>query len=90
MKITTKFSFNPREEHLETQSTTLGGLLDELSHKYSVKEVEFFDNDRGEICFDCDVILNGQSFQILPDGLDTKLRDSDRVEIIKLSILQGG
>ena len=90
MKISVKFSFNPNETQLETQSTTLAALLDELSNKFNVKEVEFFDSDRREVCFDCDVLLNGQSYQVLTDGLDTKLRGGGRVEIIKLVVLQGG
>jgi len=90
VKIIVKFSFNPKEIELETQSTTLGALLDELSNNYKVKEVEFFDSDRREVCFDCDMLLNGHSYQVLIDGLDTKLRDGDRVEIIKLVVLQGG
>ena len=90
MKITVKFSFNLNQTQLETQSTTLGALLDELSNNYKVKEVEFFDSDRKEVCFDSDVLLNGQSYQVLSDGVDTKLRDGDKVEIIKLVVLQGG
>ena len=90
MRVTVKFSFNPNETYLETRSTTLGALLDELSNSYKVKEVEFFDRDRREVHFDCDVLVNGQSYQVLGDGLDTKLREGDRVEIIKLVVLQGG
>jgi len=90
VKITVKFSFNLNQTQLETQSTTLGALLDELSNNYKVKEVEFFDSDRKEVCFDSDVLLNGQSYQVLADGLDTKLRDGNKLEIIKLVVLQGG
>jgi len=90
VKISVKFSFNPKEIELETQSITVGALLDELSNSYKVKEVEFFDRDRREVHFDCDVLVNGQSYQVLGDGLDTKLREGDRVEIIKLVVLQGG
>ena len=90
MKITVKFSFNPNETRLETKSPTLGALLDELSNSYNVKEVEFYDSDRREVCFDCDVLLNKQSYQVLTEGLDTKLKDGDKVEIMKLVVLQGG
>ncbi len=90
MKISVKFSFNPRNIELDTQSPTLGTLLGELSNNYSVREFEFFDNDREEVCFDCEVLLNGQSYQVLTNGLDTELSDGDRVEIIKFIILQGG
>jgi len=90
LKISVKFSFNLHKVELETQSTTLGSLLDELSKSYNVKEVEFFDSDRREVHFDCDVLLNGQSYQVLPEGLDTRLGDGDEVEIIKLIVLQGG
>ena len=90
MKISVKFSFNPRNIELDTQSPALGTLLGELSNNYSVRELEFFDNDRKEVCFDCEVLLNGQSYQVLTNGLDTELSDGDRVEIIKFIILQGG
>ena len=90
MKISVKFSFNPRETELETQSVTLGALLGELSNNYNVREVEFFNSDRREVHFNCDVLLNGQSYQVLTDGLDTKLREGDKVEIVKLVVLQGG
>ena len=89
MKITVKSSFNLNEIDLETQSTTLGALLDELSNNYKLAKAEFFDSERREVYPDCEVLVNGQSFQVLTDGLDTKLKDGDKVEIY-LIMLPGG
>ncbi len=89
MKITVKSSFNLNETDLETQSTTLGALLDELSNNYKLTKAEFFDSESGELYPDYEVLVNGQSFQVLTDGLDTKLKDGDKVEIY-LIMLPGG
>ncbi len=89
MKITVKSSFNLSETDLETQSTTLGALLDELSNNYKLMKVEFFDSERREVYPDYEVLVNERLYQVLPDGLDTKLRDGDKVEII-MFILAGG
>lgn len=90
MKVSVKFSFKPKEMNLETQNATLGALLAELSNNYKLREVEFYDSDRKEVCFDCDVLLNGQSYQVLSSGLDTRLKNGDKVEILKFVVLQGG
>jgi len=87
VKISVKFSFNPNETQLETQSTTLGTLLDELQGN---KRFEVFDTKRKEVYPDCDVLVNGQSYQVLPDGLDTNLRGGDKVEIIMCMFMLGG
>ena len=87
MKITIKSNFNQNETHLETQSTTLGALLDELRNniKFNV-----FDSEHREVYPDCDVFLNGQPYQALADGLDTKLKDGDKIEISMLMFMLGG
>jgi len=78
VKITVKSIFDPNETELDTQSTTLGALLDELSNNQKVATVQFFDRERREIYSHCEVVVNGR---ILTDGLDTKLKEGDRVEI---------
>ena len=87
MKITLKSSFNLNETELETQSTTLGALLDELQNN---KEFEIFDSERKEVYPDCDVLVNGESYQVLADSLDTKLKDGDKVEIVMFMFMLGG
>ncbi len=82
MKIVLKSSFNLNETEFETQSTTLGALLDELQSSNTLMNVEFFDSSLKELYPDCDVLVNGQSYQVLSDGLNTRLNDCDRVEII--------
>jgi len=87
VKISLKSNLNLDEVDLETQSTTLGALLDELE---TSKKFAVFDSQRKEISSDCDVLLNGKSFQVLPDGLDTELRDGDKVEITMFMFMLGG
>ncbi len=84
MKITLKSSFNLNETDWETQRATLGTLLDELSNITKLTKIEFFDSESGEVYPDCEVLVNGQSYQLLADGLDTKLKDGDKIEIIIL------
>jgi molybdopterin converting factor small subunit len=85
MKITVKSIFEPNETELDTQSTTLGAMLDELSHNQRMMTEQFFDSELKELYSDCEVMVNGQA---LTDGLDTKLKDGDRVEIYL--IMRGG
>ena len=87
MKITLKSSFNLNETELETQSTNLGALLDELQNN---KKLEIFDSERKEVYPDCDVLVNGESYQVLADSLDTKLKDGDKVEIVMFMFMLGG
>ena len=89
MKITVKSSFDLNETELETQSTTLGALLDELQNNYKLMKAEFFDSERREVYPDCEVLVNERSYQVLTDGLDTKLKDGDKVEIIMFTLAGG-
>ena len=79
MKIQLISSFNSSESELETQSSTLGGLLLELSKKYPGER--FYNKEREEVNFEFFVELNGQLHDTLADELDTKLKDGDKVEI---------
>ncbi len=79
MKITLKSNLNLKVTDLETQSATLAALLDEISNNSGLMP----------IYPDCEVLVNGQSYQILPAGLDTKLKDGDEVRII-MFMLGGG
>jgi molybdopterin converting factor small subunit len=78
MKITIKSVFDPNETELDTQSATLGALLDELSNNQRVATAQFFDRQLKELYSDCEVLVNGQA---LTHGLNTSLKDGDRVEI---------
>lgn len=89
MKITLKSSFNLNEIELETQSATLAALLDELSSNPKLTKIEFFDSESRELYPDCEVLVNGQSHQLLADGLDTKLKDGDKIEIIIFTLAGG-
>jgi len=87
MQIIVKSNLAQNETQLETQSTTLGALLGELQNN---KKIELFDTERGEVYPDCDVLVNGQPYQLLADGLDTSLKDGDKVEIIMCMFMLGG
>jgi len=88
MKITFKSTFNLEETEMETQSTTLGALLDELSSTYETK-AEFFDSQSKEVYPDWQLFLNGQPYRALADGLDTKLKDGDKVELFVFTMAGG-
>jgi len=79
VKIHLKSSFDSNESELQTQSSTLGDLLFELSKKYP--NAKFYNRERREVSFDFFVELNGQMHDTLPDELDTRLKDGDKVEI---------
>ena len=79
MKIHLKSSFDSNESELETQSSTLGDLLLELSKK--CPEEQFYNKERDEVSINYFVELNGQMHDTIPDELDTKLKDGDKVEI---------
>ena len=79
MKIHLKASFADGLNELETGSTTLGELLLELTKKYP--DARFYNKEREEVIFDHFVELNGEMHDSLPDELDTKLKDGDKVEI---------
>ena len=89
MKITLKSTFNQNETDLETQSTTLGTLLDELSSNHKLTKIEFFDSESGEVYPDCEVLVNGLSYRLLADDLDTKLKNGDKIEIIIIPLAGG-
>ncbi len=89
MKVTVKSNFELYKVAFETQSAILGDLLDELSRNDRPLKTEFFDRERREIYPDCEVVVNGQAFKDLGDGLNTELKDGDRVEIY-LIMLAGG
>ncbi len=89
MRIILKSTFNLNEIEVETQSATLSAFLAELSTDSMLTNVQFFDLGTGELYPDCDILVNGQPYAALADGLDTELKDGDKVEII-LFTLAGG
>ncbi len=91
MRITVTSTFNPNRTPLEIQSTTLRALLVELSKKYKPMDVDdFYDGDKGEVYPDCVVLLNGKSYKAISDGLNTRLKDGDKLESIQLFVIVGG
>jgi molybdopterin converting factor small subunit len=78
MKIMVKSIFEPNEIELDTRSTTLGALLDELSHSHKITTAQFFDSRLREIYSNYKVVINGNAMN---DGLNTELKDGDRIEV---------
>lgn len=90
MKVSAKYMFEPNERALESQAATLGALIEELSNKYKAEGLLYIDIIIGGKVAPCYAVsLNGQTHRALEEGLDTKLRDGDKVEI-KLLLLGGG
>jgi molybdopterin converting factor small subunit len=89
VKITVESTFNLNKTELEAQSTTLGALPDELENTNKLMKAEYFNSVLREVYPDCEVLVNGQSYRVLTDGLDTELKDGDKVEIY-LIMLAGG
>jgi molybdopterin converting factor small subunit len=85
MKIALETSFNLNHAvDFEAKSTTLGALLEELSANYRPEEAEsfeFFDSKRKEVYPEWAVLFNGQPFEDLTNGLNTELKDRDKVGI---------
>lgn len=89
MKIAIKSNFGLYKTDFETQSTTLGDLLAELSRDNNPLQTHFFDPEKREINPRCILVLNDQKFEVLADGLNTKLKDGDKIEIF-LNVVRGG
>lgn len=85
MKIALETSFNLNNAiDFETQSATLSALLEELSANYRPEEAEsfeFFDSKRKEVYPEWTVLFNGQPYEDLSAGLNTELKDRDKVGI---------
>ena len=80
MRITVKSNFGPNKE-METESATLGDLLNELSRDYNLSQKQFVESISrpGSPLFVFTV--NGKKFDTPPAGLKTQLEDGDKVEI---------
>lgn len=79
IRLSVKSNLNLQMTNFETESFTLAAVLDEIAEIHRLMQ----------LCPDCEVLVNGQSYQVLTDGLDTKLKDGDEVEII-MFMLGGG
>ncbi|MFC1995279.1 MoaD/ThiS family protein [Chloroflexota bacterium] len=89
MNITVKANFGVTERQLNTQSTTLGQLLDELSTEYGgstgIADIKSKDVNHYFL-----VLLNGQTWNVLANGLDTELKEGDTVAVWGTFLLAGG
>ena len=89
MKVNVRSTFNLNGIQIDTQSLTLGELLNELSNKHDQGGIEFFDTKSGRVSPIYTVFLNGKMYDALAEGLDTRLKDGDEIEIY-LTLLTGG
>lgn len=68
---------------IEVKGKTLRALLTELSAQYKRANVDFepINPKTNDIDFDYDVVINGQNYVGLPNGLDTKIKGGDKLTI---------
>jgi len=68
---------------IEVKGRTLRALLAELSDRYKGGNVDFepINPRTKDIEFDYDIVVKGQNYVGLPDGLDTKLKGGDQLTI---------
>ncbi len=68
---------------MEVTGETLKALLTELSYRYQQAGVDFdpIDRQTNQLDFDYDVFVNDKNYLTLPAGLNTKLRDGDKVKV---------
>ena len=79
------------EVELTDNQLTLKTLLEELSRQHPEERVTFIDPETNEI--DPEeylVMVNGGSWEFLPERLETKLSAGDRVSIMKSVEMLGG
>jgi molybdopterin converting factor small subunit len=77
---------NAREKGIvetEIDGDTLRALLAELSAQYKAANVDFqpINPTTNDLDFDYDVLVNGENYIALADGLDTKLKAGDEVKL---------
>jgi len=95
IRLETNFDFwgkiKDGEVELKNNQATVRTLLEELAEGYS-EEVIFIDPETNEV--DPDeymVLVNGGEWEFLPERLETRLKEGDRVSVIKwIEILGGG
>ncbi len=76
-----------RQKDIDIKGKTLRDLLKELTADGS-KNVNIV-NARGDIDWDCEILVNGARYDFLPNGLDVELKEQDKVHI-ELLPLGGG
>lgn len=96
MKVTVKTNFNlvaggnGNSVELDLASPTLKSVLECISVEYQ-KDMPIFNVDTNEIdSEEYSVLLNGASYQFLPEKLLTPLREGDLVQLFHWFELLGG
>jgi hypothetical protein len=83
VKIKTNFFGQPE---FGIENPTIKKILFELSKK---TKFSILDPTNGEVHSDFKVYLNGVEYEALPHGIDTEIKDGDKVEFTMV-ILAGG
>jgi hypothetical protein len=83
VKVKTNFA---GQTQLEVGTPTLKGVLLELSKK---SQFSIFSGEDEEVRSDFKVYLNETEYEELPDGIDTEVKEGDRLEV-NLVIMAGG
>jgi hypothetical protein len=63
------------------EEITLKELLDTIAGRWAINPPEFLDRDGEEQAIDVEIEANGRSLCFCPGGVNTVLRDGDRVSI---------
>lgn len=68
---------------IEVKGKTLRTLLAELSAQYKRANVDFepINPKTNDVDFDYDIVINGQNYVGLPNGLDTEIKGGDELTI---------
>jgi len=70
------------EVEMEMENATIRGILIQLSNRYGEKfRNSVFELQSQEIKKYNMILVNGRQYQHLPDGLDTKLSEGDKVAL---------
>jgi hypothetical protein len=82
--------FEKREVELPEASPTLRTLLEEISRS-AQGEYQLIDSESDDVDpFAYQVFLRGSAYQLLPDRLETRLREGEKISVMKWMDTLGG
>lgn len=89
VKLITNFSFQTQTEGEYPLPDSVRTIADLLVHIGKQIQFLFIDAARENLRKDIEVVLNGKNIWFYPDGLDTQMKEGDRIDI-NLTPLGGG
>lgn len=90
--VAVKLHLGTNQLDFEMSGSTLRDLLREVSTGGQITThvcIDVFNSETGEVYPDCLILINGQPYGLLDDGLDIKLNNGDKVEVYPI-MLTGG